>query len=47
MQVLLGYIDPGSGSLIIQVVVGGALAAGMGIKMFWRRIAAFFSRKGS
>ena len=45
MRLLLGYIDPGSGSMIFQVVVGVALAASMGVKVFWRRITGFFSRK--
>lgn len=39
------YIDPGSGSIIFQAVVGGAMAVGLGVKVYWRRIAAFFSRK--
>ena len=38
------YIDPGSGSIIFQAAVGGALAAGVGIKVFWRRIISFFRR---
>ena len=39
------YIDPGSGSFIFQAIVGGAMAAGLGIKVFWRRITSFFTRK--
>ncbi|MGI8775752.1 MAG: hypothetical protein ACR2KQ_12265 [Actinomycetota bacterium] len=39
------YLDPGSGSIIFQAVVGGAMAVGLGIKLFWRRIVSFFSRK--
>jgi len=39
------YIDPGSGSFIFQVVVGGLLGAAFAIKTFWRRILGFFSRK--
>lgn len=39
------YIDPGSGSLIFQAVAAGAMAIGLGVKVFWRRISAFFSRK--
>ena len=39
------YIDPGSGSIIFQVVVGAALAISVGLKVFWRRIVGFFSRK--
>jgi hypothetical protein len=42
---VLGYIDPGSGSLIFQAVIGGLMAAGVGIATFWSRITGFFSRK--
>ena len=38
------YIDPASGSLIFQVVVGAALAVSMAVKVFWRRIVDFFAR---
>ncbi len=41
------YIDPGSGSFIFQVLIGGLLAAGVALKTFWGRITAFFSRRGS
>lgn len=39
------YLDPGSGSIIFQVVVGGAMAIGLGVKIFWRRIVSLFNRK--
>lgn len=39
------YVDPGSGSFVFQALIAGLLAAGMAVKVFWRRIAAFFSRK--
>ncbi|MGH3665213.1 MAG: hypothetical protein ACRDU8_03800 [Egibacteraceae bacterium] len=39
------YIDPGSGSLILQVLVGAAMAASLGVKVFWRRISGFFARR--
>lgn len=43
------YIDPGSGSIILQAVVGGIFALLLAIKAFWGRITAFFSpsKKGS
>jgi hypothetical protein len=44
MQSFLLYIDPGSGSLILQVLAGGALAAGMFIKNYWLQIKSFFKR---
>jgi hypothetical protein len=39
------YLDPGSGSIIFQAVVGAALGISLTAKLFWRRIAAFFQRK--
>ena len=33
----LGYLDPGSGSLIFQVLAGGAAAIGVVTKLYWRR----------
>jgi hypothetical protein len=37
----LGYIDPGTGSMLLQVIVGGVAAAAVGIKVFWGRLLAF------
>lgn len=39
------YLDPGSGSLVFQVVVGGLMAGSLAVKVFWRRIASLFKRK--
>ena len=36
------YIDPGTGSLIIQVAVGFLVGGLVGAKVFWKRIAGFF-----
>lgn len=38
----LAYIDPGSGSLLLQVIVGAALGLLVTIKMYWARIKNFF-----
>lgn len=38
MQFFLLYIDPGSGSMIIQMLIGMAVAAGV----FFRKIKFFF-----
>ncbi len=40
------YIDPGTGSYLFQLLLGGILAGGFVIKVYWRRLVAFFSRKG-
>lgn len=38
------YIDPGSSSFIVQMLIGAAAGAGLAIATFWRRIVGFFRR---
>ncbi len=38
------YIDAGSTAVLFQAVVAGLAAAGMFLRVFWRRITNFFSR---
>jgi len=40
------YIDPGSGSIIFQVIIGGILAAGVTLKMYWGRLVRVFRGGG-
>jgi hypothetical protein len=40
-----GYIDPGAGSMILQVVIAGLLSSVFLIKAQWRRIVSLFKRK--
>jgi hypothetical protein len=32
------YIDPGSGSLLLQIILGGVAAVGVTAKLTWRRV---------
>ena len=32
------YIDPGSGSMFIQVIVGALVGIGVALKMYWEKI---------
>jgi hypothetical protein len=36
------YLDPGSGSMILQVLLGGLAAIGVAVKIFGHRILEFF-----
>ncbi len=38
---LEAYIDPGSGSLILQAIIGGVAAAGVVIRLYWSRLKRF------
>lgn len=37
------YLDPGTGSMIIQIVAGAVLGATLTVKMWWFRVKALFS----
>ena len=39
------YIDPGTGSMILQGIIAGVVGGLVGIKMYWQRIKAIFSRR--
>ncbi len=39
---ILAYIDPGSGSILIQVILASCIG---GIAVFWQKIKALFTRK--
>jgi hypothetical protein len=41
MSTPLAYLDPGSSSIIIQMIGGGVAALAVATKLFWRRILAF------
>lgn len=37
------YIDPGTGSYILQIVIAGIVGAAFMLKLFWKRIQLFIS----
>jgi len=37
------YLDPGTGSYVLQIVIAGIVSALFTIKMCWRRVVDFFS----
>jgi hypothetical protein len=39
---IYAYLDAGSGSYIIQIIIAIAVGGAFGIKVFWRRIYSFF-----
>jgi hypothetical protein len=41
---LFGYIDPLSGSIILQVIAAGVFAGLLTVKRFWFRVRAAFGR---
>jgi hypothetical protein len=38
---VLAYLDPGTGSMLLQAVVAGVAGAAVAGKLYWRRLKAF------
>jgi hypothetical protein len=38
-----GYVDPGTGSYLLQMLLAGALGAGFAVRSFWAKIRASLS----
>ena len=41
MTTVLAYLDPGSGSMILQILAGGVAAVAVTAKLYWNRILRF------
>jgi hypothetical protein len=41
----MAYLDPGSGSMLLQLLLGGVAGLAVVVKLFWRRLLAFFGVK--
>ncbi len=37
------YLDPGSGSYILQLILAGLLGGSLAVKIFWANIKSFFA----
>ncbi|MFQ6017417.1 MAG: hypothetical protein ACE5KF_04420 [Kiloniellaceae bacterium] len=40
-----GYLDPGTGAMLVQLLLGGAAGALVICKLYWKRIKALFGRR--
>ena len=41
MSTVLAYLDPGSGSMILQIIAGGLAAVAVTAKLYWNRLLKF------
>ncbi len=44
LQLAYGYLDPGTGSYILQLILGGLLGGLFAIGLFWKKVIAFVKR---
>ena len=43
-QQAAAYLDPGTGSMVLQGIIAGIAVVGFTIKNYWYRIRAFFGK---
>jgi len=43
---IMGYIDPGAGSIFLQIIIGGILGAGLFLRHSILRVLNLFRRSG-
>ncbi len=41
------YVDPGSGSMFLQLLLGGVAGVGVIVRLYWRRVAGWFSNRSA
>jgi hypothetical protein len=41
------YVDPGSGSMFLQLLLGGVAGIAVIIRLYWRRMVGWFSHKST
>lgn len=39
------YLDPGSGSFLLQLLIGVLMGGALAVKIYWRKIVAFFKKE--
>jgi hypothetical protein len=44
-RILIAYLDPGTGSVILQAILGGVAALAVTAKLWWRRFVSIFRRE--
>jgi len=38
MKIMLAYLEPGTGSMVLQIIAGGLAAVAVAAKFYWRRL---------
>ncbi len=43
-NIAFAYLDPGTGSIILQAIIGFLAAAGATITLYWQKVKSFFKK---
>jgi hypothetical protein len=46
MRTVFAYLDPGTGSMVLQIIVGGVAAIGVAGRYYWQRMTGKTSKQG-
>jgi hypothetical protein len=46
-QVAHAYVDPGTGSYVIQILIAAVVGAAFAVRVYWNKIKGLFSRSSS
>jgi hypothetical protein len=41
------YLDPGTGTIVLQSLLAGTAGAALVVKLYWRSFLSYFRRRGS
>ena len=41
----LAYIDPSSGGLLVQILLGGLAGIGVLVKLYWEKLTKYFRKE--
>jgi len=41
----VAYLDPGTGSMLLQVILGGIAAIGVAVKLYWHKLRVALGMK--
>ena len=44
---VLAYLDAGTGSMLLQILLGGFAALGVVARLYWHRVTALFRRRNA
>lgn len=45
MRTVFAYLDPGTGSMVLQIIVGGVAAIGVAGRYYWQRVTGKAPKK--
>jgi hypothetical protein len=45
MRTIFAYLDPGTGSMVLQIIVGGVAAIGVAGRYYWQRMTGKAPKK--